>query len=94
MSAQTTTTPAEAAPQILQPDDERAKKIREGFRLYVVCICFQTYVYRNYMNMRDADTGKLMWETSNWHDRCLLCHLHSLGEMPLSSPRKREVYHF
>jgi len=36
-------------------DDPRAKNIMDGFKL-------------NYMNLRDAETGTILWESKNWSD--------------------------
>jgi hypothetical protein len=57
--------------------NERAGAIISGFRLYgrllglfrvltVVCCIFQ--LCRNYMNMRDATSGKILWEAKDWTD--------------------------
>lgn len=41
--------------EILVSEDPKAKKIVEGFRI-------------NFMNMRDAETGTLMWQSEAWSD--------------------------
>lgn len=51
----------------------RAEDIMIGFKLLVVTVCFDFsdwlfFIFlltRNWMNLRDADTGDVLWEESN-----------------------------
>ena len=46
---------SETAGEVLVSSDPKARSIVKGFRI-------------NHMNMRDANTGQLMWQSEAWSD--------------------------
>eukprot|EP00698_Gefionella_okellyi_P004651 TRINITY_DN14257_c0_g1_i1.p1 TRINITY_DN14257_c0_g1~~TRINITY_DN14257_c0_g1_i1.p1 ORF type:complete len:163 (+),score=21.97 TRINITY_DN14257_c0_g1_i1:48-536(+) len=64
-------------PTIAQGTDPRATLIRDGFTL-------------NYMNMRDADSGKIQWETKNWGDSTVFTE-EKVAQVPASILKCRSV---